>query len=543
MATSEIKQNPIIDAAAKNAMAQASAATSALEIHKQLDAYDSIAEDMTGSFQTIGKAQALQVGIKSGFEAEVDAGNAAAQLALSSDWKEQGSDINKWARLMRENAQKSYDSLDVIQEKQQYTLLDNPLGWINAQFTLPADIATHNYYASKHNEAEANLDKLSSATNAAAIANKNMEKNTSQELAIARQEEVVAAQAVNVGKLKLDTAGTRIKGIVELNQLTAQQSQLAYQALNAQNEQVRLSLAQRSAEDQHQMRLIAQQQRQDVLDAKKADRLDLEYLLEARNAGARNMGKTTIDSVDLFKREYLARKSDPDYQDMVNSGQIIQSNGGVVSGVMVAKNAGDAARNYASPGTSLKGNVAGTFLATVYNTEKLSPTASKDKVAFNEHVNQIAVGQATAQSKLIKDDQPNIYAAPNPAILLKNPNVASNNFIKDSLLPMVTLSPEMSIDDNTLVSSGIDYVKGDPGKLAAVTAGITQYYRQAVLTNNMVNRYKENGLPEQLKYVAQIGGQNVDLADELSVKRIVLTGLVKQSGLSIIPRLGAEGVR
>ena len=523
----DIKPNPIINAAAANAQATASDQQAKLDIAKQMDVQDALTSDMTGAVQTAMQADQIIVAQKNAASAKIDAQNAAAQSALSTDWTQQGSRSNYWAAEMASNAQKAYDTLDVIKEKQTKTLLSDPLGFIDAQFTLPADIATHNYYAEKHNVAEGALNEITRATNDAAIMNNNMREQTSAAAAEAEQTKVAASAAISIGKLNMDMAGKKITGIVELNNLTTQQAALAYQALNADNEQKRLAMQAQSNADQHAQRMMMMQDRQDKLDQKAVDRGDLEAMMNSRNAGATMLGKPKVDNVDIFRREYMANQKNPDYQNMIGLGQQIGLNGGSVSGISVAQTAGDAARIYSSGGTNLRGNVVGTFLATKYDEEAGKNIASrKDPVAFADHITSVAKSVAATQLASIDDQKPNIYAAPPPSVVLANVGVKSNPFIASVVLPMVDLNPQMKLDANTLMAKAIDFAKDNPANFNVAAEGIAAYYRQATLTNNMVNRYVENGLPEQKTYNAKISGKNMVLSDPTSVKRAMLVAQV-----------------
>jgi hypothetical protein len=519
----DIKNNPVINAAAANAEAVASNERTKLDILKQLDVQDSIASASSDSIRAIALADKSIKAQGNAAEAEVDAQNAAARVALASSWTDQGSKSNYWAAQMHENATKAYASLDVIKKKQAATLLDDPLGFIEAQFTLPADIDTHNYYAEKHNIAESSLNQLTQATNAAAIANSNMKKRTSLESAEAELTKVAENANLQLQSIRRQSAGDRISGLKELNSLTQQQSNLAYQALSADNEQKRLAIAQQSAADQHAQRMMMQADRAERMNQKEVDRNDLVALMDARNLGAKQLGKVQIDNVDLFRREYMAQQKNSTYQDMVSVGQQIQNNRGNVDGISLGQNAGSIARNYASPGTNLTGNVAGTYLAQVYDATKVSPAAAsaKDPVAFNELVNTNATRTAKLQLGDIKDDLPNIYKAPPPSILTAQVAVKSNPFIVDTVLPMVAVNPNVQIEAGAMMSKASDFSKTS-SNINVAAAGVASYYKQAVLTNNLVNRYKENGLPEQLKYMANIGGRTINLADELQVKSAIM---------------------
>ena len=152
--------------------------------------------------------------------AQVDAENAAAKAALTGNWTDAGSKANYWASQMHENTDKAYSALDAIKEKESFNLLNNPLGFINAQFTLPSDKAAYNYYAQKGNMAENTLNTLTKATTDAAIENNATMLHTSTASAQAQLDLISANTRQQQDKLAQDSAGRFIQGIGVINNLS-----------------------------------------------------------------------------------------------------------------------------------------------------------------------------------------------------------------------------------------------------------------------------------------------------------------------------------
>ena len=528
----DIKRNPVLDAAAANSIASASDQQAKIDIAKQMDMRDKAASDATGAIETEAISDKIISAQKHAAAATVDAQNAAAKVALSTDWLDMGSRSNKLARDSAESFDKAGLIAAEIQKKRSATLLDDPLGFISAQFTLPADIETHNYYAQKHNDAEAELSQITKATNDAAITNNNMRQQTSAEAALAEQNKVAAAATLNIAKINIDMAGRRIEGIKELNNLTTQQAGLAYQALSAHNDQIRLSLQAQSNADQHAARLEASADRQERSEQKLSDRADLVAMQMDRNTGAKTMGRPAVDNIDVFRREYIANQKNPDYQNMISIGQQVGLNKGSVTGISIAPTAGDAARMYAAGGVNLRGDPVAKFLAKTYDEEAGKNLASKkDPVAFADHVSTIAKSVAQTQLSSIDDQKDNMYAAPTPSILTRAKAVISNPFIVDTVMPMVALNADMKLDSNTIMAKAIDFAKSNPANFNVAAEGVAAYYKQAVLTNNMVNRYVERGLPEQKQFVGNVNGRNVVLSDVASVKRVMLSAQIRNNSL------------
>lgn len=524
----EVKDNPIINYVAAAAQSHAADTQAKLDIQKQLDTQEASSADAMLQATTIGNANALISNAEESWKAATDSKIAAKNKTLGTDWNDLGSKTNYWAKEMADNADKAYASLDVIKEKKTKTLLNDPIGFIEAQFSLPADIATHNYYADKHNAAEANLNELTNVSNAATVGIKQDEQRSSAEVAIAKATAANALAAANVDALKRQAAGDSIKGITEINALTSKQLATVLQVHAAQNSDASLALQRQAQADSHANSLLMQQQRQDILETKAATLGDWQYQMEVRNIGAKARGMAPIESVDMFRREYSIQNKNPVYQDMLAYGSSIKGNldkNGVpsLSGVPVANNAGDAARNYAAGGNNLSANPVGAYLASVYSTKKTDPGAIKDPAAFSTVINNTAVEGATKMLRSI-DNSPNahgtnLYAAPPPLVMLKAAAVYSNPFIVDTVVPMVELNKSVVIPDAVMLAKAAEYAKTNKANFNIAAQGIVDYYSQAVIKNNSQKLFKENGLPPQLDYTANINGININLNDITQVRR------------------------
>lgn len=503
---------------------RASNTFAAIKAHELLDQQDASAKEMQSITMADGLNAATISAAKSSFEASSDAKKAAQNLALGFDPLDQGSKSNYWIGEMHDNAAKAYAALDVVNAGTSKTLLNDPLGYIAAQFTLPADIAAQHYYVDKYNAAAGSLNEITSASSAASIAINQSQQTTNAAMASAKADQALQAAALASATIKRDTAGTQIKGVLEINALNEKQSDLVFKVHQAQNSDAQLAISQQNAADMHAQRLIMQQQRQEQLDAKQDDLAGWQAQLDNRNAGARAMGKPVIEGVGTFKREVAQFGKLPNYQDMLTVGATANANGGSISGVPIAENAGNAARNWASPGTNLTGNVTGTYLAQVWNQQKGLATAPKDVQALASHVTDIAVAGAKVQRDSIDNSNPlvsNIYQAPIPAIMFQSQSVKNNPFLAEVLAPIVELDSKATISDATMLAKAAFYAKNNPGtaNFNIAAAGITAYYKQASNVNNSTNRYVENSLPPQLSYIARINGANLNLTSEADVKR------------------------
>ena len=517
MATIGPGSNPILDYAAQTAQAQASSQQTALDIHKQMDQEDMANHAAVVAREAIGNADVTMAAQKNSWQAATDAKVAELRTLMGSDPTEQGSQSNIWLARMQENAQKAYDAMDVIKEKQSKTLLNDPLGFINAQFTLPADIATHNYYAQKHNIAEQELNEITSASDANVLATQRAAQHTSTEYAIAEGIKAAQSSELDVARLIGENAGKRIQGLGELDNLNQRQLNNVFQAHSAANSDASLEMQRQAHKDMMDQRTERLKQKADSEDAIELER-------QAYNAGQRKLGKPTIEDNRLFRNIYGKNygKND-DFMNTLGLGQSLIAAGGVANGIPVAANAGEAASLYASGGNNnLKDNQVGAFLSAQLTAVKSGVNPPKDKTALYGMVTDNAVKAAKGMLGEIRSDQGNIYAAPAPAIVLKAIGLATDPFLSDVVKPLVDQNPAVKIDDDTLVGKAIDYSK-TRGNLDMAADGIANYYKMAILKNNLLNQYAENGLPAQSgSYNARIQGKIVNLADKTAVKNLIL---------------------
>jgi hypothetical protein len=522
----EIKDNPIINSIAQAGQAQAASQNAALAIHQQLDQEDMASSAAVIARSAMGNAEATMSSEKNAWEAASDSKVAETRAFMGADPTLQGSLSNKWLQRMNEAAEKQYQSLDVIQEKQSKTLLNDPLGFIAAQFTLPADIATHNYYNQQRATAEEQLNEITSASDANVIAVQRAKQHTSTEYAIAESEKAKQGAEFDNAQLISRAAGTRIQGLAELNNLTQQQLNVAFQVHAAANSDAQLAETKKLHEDNLALR-------KERLDAQSGQDADQEAMRIAYNASAKRMGKPTIDDPISWKRYFAVQLKNPDFQDMLGQGQDIMLQNGVTNGVAMSGSAGKTALLYSSGSTvGLKQDQVGSFLADQVTSVKALPNAPKDREALAGAVTERATAEATRMRAQIRDDHANIYAAPPPAVVLTAVGPATDPFLASVLKPIVDADPKVKMDDGTLFGKAFEFAQGSPGNFNVAADGLTNYYKMAVLKNNLLNQYTEKGLPAQTNYPVVIQGKVIDATNPVDVKKALIRSLVGESGVT-----------
>jgi len=519
MATAGPGSNPVLDYVAQSARTAADNTETALQIHQAMDQRDDAYNAAMIANSAMGGAEQSIISQKNALAAASDAKVDSVRVAFGADPTAQGSESNYWLGEMKANAHKAYEALDSVNAKKAINPLSDPLGYVAAQFTLPSDIATFNYYAEKHNVAESSLNEITQASDANVIAARRASATTSTELALAESDKAAQQTLLANAELKEKSAGARIVGLNELNNLNNQQLNIAFQLHSAQN-------SDKSLEMQRQVHQDMMDQRAERLKAKADSEAAIEMERQAYNAGARRMNKATIEDNVTFKNIYSrSYGKDAAFMATLGQGQDIQLNGGVTNGIPVASNAGEAALVMATGNTT--SDKVGSFLVKQLATEKQSPTAPKDRAALVDVVNQAAVKAATGQKNYITDPT-NIYAAPPPSVVMKAVGAASDPFLQETLADVIKGDPKASIPDGVLFGKALDWAK-KPGGLNMAVDGLTTYYKLAVLQNDTLNQYQEKGLPPQRgSYNAVIDGKVINLTDPTAVRTALLMAKTKQ---------------
>jgi len=524
------KTDPIFDYIAQSAKTNAANQQAQIDTAKILEQQQADEKEAEFQVSAAGTAAAGVISAKNSIAATLDAKKAKIVEAYGTNYDEQGSDSNFWAAEMKGNARKAYEVQDRLLKAQQTDFMTNPIGFINAQFEIPAIASEYNYYASKSNTAQANLQSITQASDSAVMATARSSASTSTELAIAEGQEAAARTAAEVAKMKVNSAGTRIQGIQALNSMSNQQLNIAFQVHSAQNSDKSLKMQEESMAMQREARAQARQDAADRLEAKNAQLDQVKYEMEAYNAGARRTGKMTFSDPKMFLKAYESNKNLPEFTNTLTSGKMLVMNEGVTNGIMVADNAGEAALIYS---TGQATTPVGKFLKQAVLEAKTDPTAPKDRQGFVGTITPLIVQSAKKQLGSIDDTSPttNIYAAPPPSVMLQAKSLDSP-FMSSTVKPMLEADGNAKIPDSVMLAKAVEYAKTGKAGFNDAAQSIALYYKHAVMYNNAVNQYVENGLPAQVGYTARINNKLVNLADEVQVKRYLLGQQIGQTGVN-----------
>ena len=528
----EIKSNPIIDHIAATAQAMASDKQAAIDVATQLDEQEQSNSAAQVAQQALGGAKQVIISQKNSWEAATDATVKGIRADFGANANEVGSNANYWMKESEKTARQAYEARDALQAKQGISMLSDPLGWINAQFSVQSDAATFNYYVDKHNEANSRLDQITQSSDAQVIATQRSQQKTSTEYAIAQGEEAAQTAAYNISQLKDKAAGDRIKGIVELNNLTAKDAALALQLHQANNSDRGLALQAQAHKDMMADRADRAAERAERAADKTSTLQDQEDFRNQYNANARRNNQTEIPDNKSWRTVFAVNAKNPDFWAKVAAGQQIIANDGASTGIPVAASAGHAAVVYAGGGTNLKKDPVAQFLFDKLSAVKANPQAPKDPEALAAMVTKVAVDEATNQARAINPNVGNIYSAPPVAVVMGAVGPKTDPFLATVVKPLVDADPNVKINDDVLFGQAFDFAKGNSANFNTAAAGIKAYYDQAVLQNNKLKEYTEKGLPAQVGYNVVINGQTVDATNITAIKKAMITANAPGYGAS-----------
>jgi hypothetical protein len=218
--------------------------------------------------------------------------------------------------------------------------------------------------------------------------------------------------------------------------------------------------------------------------------------------------------------------SNPDMAATLVAGQMIQAKGST-SGVPVAATSGEAALLYSQSQANLTDNPVGMFLRDRLDDVRNTPGSPKNKAELAAKVTDIVQQRAIQDMGAIRDDKPNIYDAPPlPAMVVATPGVyAKDLFFTQELAPILAANKNATLNNTQIVSKAAEMAKGGTADFNAAVAGVTNYYKAAVVVNAATKQYLEHGLPKQNDFMASIDGATVNLTNPADVKTLIMKQL------------------
>ena len=486
--------------------------------------------DISGA-ENIAAGQAMAAASMDAVKLQTSAENANARTMLGADPLAANYRLQELTNQRTDAYNKANDIAKTIADKQSLTFINDPLGFINAQFTLPADIAQHNYYANLHNSAADEYTTIVSQTTATAQENTATAATMTTAAALAKQQEIQGQSQQAVAKAQQTGAQLAIEGISKQQALTDDQLNQAHMAVQVKDEQTRIAMQQANFGLVQAQKKIYLGILQDSLERKTAALEDQNAAVTAYNKAADKMGAPRLPATTVIAK---LRQKDPQVAEVLAYGQRLQDALGTGETVPVSGSMAQAGALYNStPGMVPTGTSAPTakFLASTVAELHARPEiqAIKDPSSRLDSINATLSGVVATQAKTIYDDKPNVYSAPPAAALIAaTPALSANSFVSSIVMPQAQANPSAAFKANDIVSAGIAAVAKDPSQLDSVAEGINKIGVAAVNYNNNLKGYQANNVPLQTNYPAALntgmfgGTQTVELTDLTAIKTLLM---------------------
>lgn len=490
--------------------------------------------------------------------ARVDAANAKASLDLGTDSTKSNYRLSKLADDRETNYKNALEAEQIVFNKKQATFASDPLGWINAQITLPADVDVYNHFAFRHNAAETEYNETVQSTSATAVMNNAVRATTSAAMADASLKLVASAADKERAGVQAKFAQFNISGAQALQGLSQQDLSNAHSKLTEQEsiqnfalrqEQMKASMAARA--ESNSRRALTDEQRSALGDAKLDIIHDQQQTLAYYNAAAEKLGGGEFDLptvMGMLRNKATSEQAN----NIVRYGQEVSmadSAGQGTDGIpllALGRTAADLpsiARMVRSKPQSIDKDVY-EFSASAINEYTLSKGAllPKDPAIRNAEINKFVQDKAILDYSAIQDGKPNIYSAPTPKQLAESIPIMTQYPAIADVIKRSTDNPDVPIKDKDIINAAKQALAKNPskGNFENIANSLEAYYVGVTKFNNVHKQFLEKGLPQQEAYNAMLPTgifgrtQSVNLREPLEIRKILARTLA-EANLKAMP--------
>lgn len=384
-----------------------------------------------------------------------------------------------------------------VQEKIDTKFLDDPVGYIGNQFTIPGDLLSLQVKEEQWKRDHAVMQALLATSKDIVALNNAIDSGTSLEIAAALEKQNLAAaqasvaeQQIKLGKMNLEGANIRRAGTMEQAQLV-----IAAQAADATQQRLQLersagARAERSLQLQEEMKGYALEERL----ARKEER---EQKVEVRAIVQNkliNLAKLTgSNPMTVLEFEKLSPQKRAELETLMSDPDIEEQRLGYNTAVAVSR--ADTFNFPLNPGM----NYVRDKLHAVTATAPASIPADKTPWEKLKPAEQLAVTQALLQKKVI-DERRNvpyeggIYSPPSLSATLSIPLVSQMALAKE-LAPIAAVDKTAPTSADVILQAAVDKVKRGEASPAQMAAEFTAMYQLIAADNNTQRAYKRFVLP------------------------------------------------
>lgn len=482
-------------------------------------------------------------------------GNLDAQTATRAVAASYGGNPDDVSFIMTKLGSQMQDALaqreqaaQVINEKNQVSLLDDPLQWIMNKLSINDDIQRYNSADTLYEDAVKGLDNINTLNQTTAQGQLAIAKTRTAATVAASADQAQQEANIDVAKAKIQGLLYNAQGVETVMKFNQEQLSNAFQGQQLAISAGHLAVAQAGLALQRQEFSLKSQMWQESLnEKKKADATDAQ-MVNWYNQGAAALGMKPLDSNKVLAMAKAGGPVSETVRNVIVSGMQSDALGKPV----IAETPGAAVRTLAATSSPLAKTNAATkpiieMLGNAYQTA-LSPqmvaTLGVDKAkpaTVDNAVNQVLKPVLQGMSSNIKmDDSTNIYQAPTWQVLSQSKAVQDTPLYQKVLKPLVSGGGVTNTDPNQIMSLASVAIQNKQITLNDAVSGISTVFQAAAGINNETKDYLRFGLPPQSQYKTGIsstgtfGGSTViDMTNQAAVAN-ALTKIMRNKSASDI---------
>ena len=423
--------------------------------------------------------------------------------------------IGQLAQSFRENTAVVLDQAKKIQQMDSVEFSDNPLQWLQNQFTINSEIDKHNAAQGAADSAANAMRTINDVTSSTAAANLAAAKTLSSESVAAQLQQHLAESGAALAQLKQQNLRANSADIHALQQGQQQVLSNMFQGISLEMQAGAERRAEGSyamSQEEHQLRMQALNE---SINAKDSSAEGEQNALSTLNAGLAAHNKPPITSMKEFK----AMIANPEIKAAM-APFWVAGQGRVTTGrVYIGADPGDAALNIKKAKSDWSDNSARSVteyldgLVSKAATVAAGVTNAKDRE--NTIYNAINTFAATDTKHWVNDTEhkDSIYQAPDLASLAElSPDIKQLKLYKSVLEPLIGAGA------NAITAAGIH-----EATLAAIKSGaipsqvafkeVPKLFQSIKNFNNTYRMYDAFGLPPQTTYTVKVVSHIPFIAD------------------------------
>lgn len=396
-----------------------------------------------------------------------------------------------------------------VNEGQNISILDDPLGYISNRLNEDDNVKQHNFFANEANTAASALAEMQSLTTAAAQAQMaSAQTITADGIAAQSAANMREAQAKQL-QAKQQAAGYDIQALQALQAPTQELVSNNLKLLEATQSARRLQLAEQAGAREQQMFAWN-------LADKQAKESDLQQMADLVNAGRINLGFSPLPPHQL-KNALATPEGRQQYSGFLEIGSTLDS-GGVLN---LGPTTGDVMLTLGRTGANFKGGPAETkeYLDKVtsmiastdpeFAGKKLTPQMAQSlsqkvqKFLYGEKIKGIYKPGDLTRQAANRDAPDNFMAPPNLADMAMLPAIKALPAYADAIAPLVPL--EAKGTGNDIASATLGWFAQDPAKrLGPAVQTIVGYFKTANAATYVSKGFSTFKMPLPQDYVTEL---------------------------------------